>query len=540
MFKVLQDLQLKNAYVLHSLGLPKHQSKIYGEVDFVIVCDRGVACLEIKGGRVACVNGNWIFTDRYGIEHEKNEGPFAQVIGNMFSLRDSLKQHFCKNPHIKNMLVASGVVFPDIAFYNESQEIIPEIVYDSTTENISDYVNAVFDYWQGRAHVTPSKLPPALIKEIADYLRGEFSFSPALSDRLNETERHLVRLTAQQAQVMEALIDNLHLMIEGNAGTGKTLLALDYARKQSKQGKRVLYLTYNKNLANFLQMQLDDHERDILTIINLHALFGQYIKVDVEYMQKNVQYYFGSVLPGLFYEYLNQLSTEQIQAIQYDVIVLDEGQDIIKPDYLYSLDLLLKGGLEKGRWAVFYDDKQNIYNPEYENGIELLQSYQSAKFKLFVNCRNTVQIGTFGSRVSGVPMNEFIHENGEEVCCITYQDSDEFSVKLHQLLSQLKTEKIDLRDVVFLSPKKYSNSIVHESGIAIDELKEGGIGRKNVPQFATIQGFKGLDAKIVIMVDVERIRDEAYAQYMYIATTRARALLYIIVSDEFWRSHNAK
>lgn len=48
------------------------------------------------------------------------------------------------------------------------------------------------------------------------------------------------------------------------------------------------------------------------------------------------------------------------------MIVLDEGQDIIKPDYLYSLDLLLKGGLEKGRWAVFYDDKQNIYNPEYE------------------------------------------------------------------------------------------------------------------------------------------------------------------------------
>ena len=82
--------------------------------------------------------------------------------------------------------------------------------------------------------------------------------------------------------------------------------------------------------------------------------------------------------------------------------------------------------------------------------------------------------------------------------------------------------------------------MVHESGIAIDELKEGGIRRKNVPQFATIQGFKGLDAKIVIMVDVERIRDEAYAQYMYIATTRARALLYIIVSDEFWRSHNAK
>lgn len=49
---------MKNAYVLHSLGLPKHQSKIYGEIDFVVVCDRGVACLEIKGGRVECRDGN--------------------------------------------------------------------------------------------------------------------------------------------------------------------------------------------------------------------------------------------------------------------------------------------------------------------------------------------------------------------------------------------------------------------------------------------------------------------------------------------------
>ena len=40
MYDVLQQLQLKNAYVLHSLGLPKHKHKIYGEIDFVVVCER--------------------------------------------------------------------------------------------------------------------------------------------------------------------------------------------------------------------------------------------------------------------------------------------------------------------------------------------------------------------------------------------------------------------------------------------------------------------------------------------------------------------
>ena len=86
MYEILQELDIEDAYVLHSLGLPRHQSKIYGEIDFVVVCKRGIACLEIKGGRVECREGMWFFTDRYGVERQKSEGPFAQVTGN--------RQHF--------------------------------------------------------------------------------------------------------------------------------------------------------------------------------------------------------------------------------------------------------------------------------------------------------------------------------------------------------------------------------------------------------------------------------------------------------------
>lgn len=165
---------MKNAYVLHSLGLPKHQTKIYGEIDFVVVCERGIACLEIKGGRVECKEGRWIFTDRYGVEREKPEGPFAQVTGNMFSLRQIFTQKFSNIPQMKNVLVACDVVFPDIEFTSKSQEIITEIIYDKRTESITEYINRVFDYWEGRQHREPSKLPPNAIKEVVNYLRGEF------------------------------------------------------------------------------------------------------------------------------------------------------------------------------------------------------------------------------------------------------------------------------------------------------------------------------------------------------------------------------
>jgi len=61
MFEILKAIELENVYILHSLGLPKHQTKIYGEIDFIIVCNRGIACLEIKGGRVECRNGIWFY-----------------------------------------------------------------------------------------------------------------------------------------------------------------------------------------------------------------------------------------------------------------------------------------------------------------------------------------------------------------------------------------------------------------------------------------------------------------------------------------------
>lgn len=536
MYGVLQELNMEDAYVLHSLGLPRHQSKIYGEIDFVVVCKRGVACLEIKGGRVECKAGKWFFIDRYGTKRQKPEGPFAQVTGNMFSLRTELRNGLSKNPHIKNALMACGVVFPDIEFKSASQEIIQEIVYDNRTENITDYINKIFDYWAERQHREPTPLSKNDVKEIVDYLRGDFIFIPTLRDRLDHIERRLVRLTNEQAQIMNALGMNSHLLIEGNAGTGKTLLATEFAQKSAEKGEKVLYLTFNKNLAKNINAHVLQQKN--LKVINIHALFGEYVTIDVPKMNENPQKYFGEELPEQFFEWVNSLPPEELDDLKYDLLVMDEGQDIIKPVYLYSLDVLLKNGLEKGNWAIFYDEKQNIYNPEYADGMEIIESYSCTKFKLFVNCRNTVQIGTYSSKMSGVEINEFLHENGEEVQKIEYTDLADFKQQIKNIVKELRSEKIDPADVVFLAPKKYSNSILHEIGFEVNELgNQFDIGSL-LPRYSTIQGFKGLDAKIVILVDVDNISDKNFAKFMYIAGTRARMLLYVVASENFWREHD--
>ncbi|MCD8052838.1 MAG: NERD domain-containing protein [Lachnospiraceae bacterium] len=526
MFDILGNLDMKHAYVLHSLGLPKHHTKIYGEIDFVVVCDRGIACLEIKGGRVDCRGGIWYFTDRYGVEREKSEGPFAQVTGNMFSLRTSLKNRFPDNRHMKNVLMACGVVFPDISFTASSEEIIPEIVYDRRTPDITGYIQQIFDYWENRQHKETSKLSPSDMEMIVSYLRGEFTFIPRLGDRLESVERRLIRLTAEQAQLMEALSLNEHLLIEGSAGTGKTLLAVDFAVKRAQAGDRVLFLTYNKNLSNDIHRQTQETAN--LKVINIHALFGEYVEVDAKTLQENPQNYFSEILPEAFYEYIKNISETERSSLQYDLIVMDEGQDIIRPVYLHSLDYLLKNGLENGRWAVFYDGKQNIYNPEYPDGMELLLSLPCTKFRLFVNCRNTVQIGTYTSEVSGIAAGDYIREIGEEVQKIIYTGEADFRKQIKKILNVFRTENVAMQDVTFLSPKRYVNSRLSAAAISVADISGGEDAGPELPHFATIQGFKGLDSKIVILVDVEDIREEQYAQFMYIAATRARTLLYVV------------
>ena len=46
--KLERELQ-DDCIVLHSLGLPGHETKIFGEVDFVILCQQGLFVLKVKG-----------------------------------------------------------------------------------------------------------------------------------------------------------------------------------------------------------------------------------------------------------------------------------------------------------------------------------------------------------------------------------------------------------------------------------------------------------------------------------------------------------
>lgn len=533
-FEILKKFDAEQGYVLHSLGLPRHQSKIYGEIDFVVVCERGVACLEVKGGGVECRNGKWYFRDRYGVEREKTEGPFAQVIGNMFSLKKILMERFGKYPGMKDMLLACGVMFPDIEFKSRSIESVPEIVYDKRSGDVTAYINQIFDYWEGRQHEAPRCLSLKNRQDVTDFLRVDFTYVPSLGERLDEVDKRLLRLTREQAVLLDALSMNDHLLIEGGAGTGKTMLAMEYARRECDIGRKVLYLTYNKNLAHDIAKRLEEQCHGSVKVINLHALLGEYVEVDIEAMKQNPNQYFTTALPEDALSYLAALSERELGDLQYDILIVDEGQDILRPSYLFVMDALLRGGLEKGRWAVFYDEKQNLYNPEFTDGYEFLSLFFHTRFKLFINCRNTAQIGRFNAKISGTELGEFLQENGEEVREIFFSGETDFKAKISEILKRLKKEGVALNDLVFLSPKRLKNSrlsLMDPEKFQVNELGSSPQIKENVPVYSTIQGFKGMDAKVVIILDLDKIPEAMYSPYVYTGCSRARSLLIVMIQD---------
>ncbi|MBP5201515.1 hypothetical protein J6253_02125, partial [bacterium] len=226
--------------------------------------------------------------------------------------------------------------------------------------------------------------------------------------------------------------------------------------------------------------------------------------------------------------YLYLKPEAELQEMRYDLLVMDEGQDVVSPAYLKALSTLLKGGLEQGRWILFYDENQNIYNSEYREGMELLSKCSVTKFKLSTNCRNTIQIGEYCSKASGIKLNAFLKEDGEQVREVQYRGDADFKDKLTDILKRLERGGVRSSDITLLSAKRYPNSILARTGFEVSET--GAPDDSGKPVFSTIQSFKGLDSKVVILCGLDDIPEENYSKFIYIAATRARTLLYVLCS----------
>ncbi len=286
------------------------------EGDFVIaIPDRGLIALEVKGGRIEVRDGQWIQNGRVLAKVPRDQGH-----GFKRALLEQLRHRYPRRPL---PYVTLATAFPDTAwdsppthgdidgailgqqdlpFLNHALLALAERLFRDQRTPDWDWISALHELW------------------------GE-SWVPSLSlgSRTNLREAQLVELDARQRNLLAKIDVNPRLYVAGRPGTGKTLLAMELARRWKASGKRPLLLCHTRALASSLQRA--GHEAS--TVRELAADILEAAGVVIEN---------GAPRADWSQPTWNRVSQEAAKIVAsgpfaHDAIVIDEAQDLDESDW---------------------------------------------------------------------------------------------------------------------------------------------------------------------------------------------------------------
>ncbi len=545
-FGYLKGMTWGNAVALYSLPLKEHIRNSFGEIDFVVICDEGILCIEVKGGTVERRDGQWGYTTRNGNTTWKPQGPYIQAQGNMKSLRQYLEKHFNADDPILRCRVACCVITPDcIIKADDDTEIIPEITFSAGMKesDLPKVFERCFKYWSlEKRYAGRDGLNSKAKERLTTFLRGDFNFVPALSVILDRSEDQLLSTTAEQYRIIEGMRSNDRMMIEGGAGTGKTILATEQCRKSSTVGEKVLYLCFNHAIASFIR-EVFASEEEKTEVYTFHELLMKLCN------EKNVgdekSDYFKNELPNKF---LNQVAGSLGDDLKYDRIIIDEGQDLMNMNAYLCINEFIKGGWDHGKWTIYYDPHQNLFvdNDEFKEIWETLKK-ASFVFQLSINCRNTRQIAEGNYAVTQVHKATNPRAEGEDIEYKTYKNKDDERKQLFEMIRWLRSNGISKKDIVILSyyridnPESclYNTVIPDDVGrIKFNVLSE--FKRCKDIRYYTIQAFKGLEARVVLMIDVDSFSEESKRFLNYVGMSRAKTYLAMFYDSNLYKERQQR
>ncbi|SHF84901.1 Uncharacterized conserved protein [Loktanella atrilutea] len=526
-----------NWIILHSLGLPGHETKIWGEADMIVLSSHGVFALEVKGGKVSCADGVWTFSGDFR-SYSKYESPWKQASGAMNTVRDQLQR---AAGSFKDVLFGFGVIMPYTQFTTKGAEIVSEVLLDKRQfrDTLGHYISALQRHWNGvcldKRGKTYRGLKPDEIKLARQILRPDLDTALSLGGYLTGVDERLLQLTNEQIRTSRRLAANPRTVVRGAAGTGKSVIALERAKQLSADGKKVLMLCFNQLLAGHIRNGFaGDQRAATLEVRHVHALYRDLIASaglldslaaeDSEHPE-----FFPKRFPGIAAEALCTRMSEP-----WDVLVVDEAQDLLTPEHLDVFDLLVRDGIRRGCWHIFLDPLQNIYGVETQDLVEQRLAEGAPAFDdLFENCRNTRQVAVQASIVSGIDLAVTGAPDGPQCQVHYHPNADEGVAKLETILRELFDRDVPPRDVAILSTRRWENSLLSGrteiAGRRLADPSNETALRNGSLLFSTMHAFKGLERQVVIAIDMEETGDAKWSMLHYAGLSRARGLLHVLV-----------
>ena len=149
-----------------------------------------------------------------------------------------------------------------------------------------------------------------------------------------------------------------------------------------------------------------------------------------------------------------------------------------------------------------------------------------------VNCRNTKQIATGNWYATNIKQASIMKADGEVVGYHKYDSKTAEKTDVLKLIRRLLSEGISRNDIVILSPYRMdnANSCLYNASIPSDigeiRLNEfNKLDSDDFIRFYTVKAFKGLEARVILYIDIDGFEDDDERLLNYVAMSRARTLL---------------
>lgn len=541
------DPNTQDYFILHSVFTNHHLTNVSGEIDFLVLAPGlGFFAIEVKHGKVDRDSGTWIFTNSKGESTRKTKGPFRQVEDTKHSIRNYILDSVSHNKKLLNKLskviFATGVAFTSTSYnkINIGPESFPWQIF--TEEDfrlpVSKYIKRLSEGWHDEYskhpwHDVNSSRPTVEdCEEVLKIIRGDFKIDYSELNRISDNQKLIEEFTQEQFKVLDFTDFNDRCVIEGQAGTGKTVIALELTRRKLKEGKRVGLFCFNQKLGEKLNKSLYNEFQNSASLYagTLH----RYLSENVSNVSNvsNTDYdneYYSENLPLEFLIQNEELSEE----LKFDVLIIDEAQDFLTENYLEVFDWILKGGINKGQWTMFGDfTNQAIYINDPEEA-KLLLSQRAFFVKvppLKLNCRNTKRIAEQNTLITGIDEPNFtgLTLPGISVDVLFPRINKQKEI-LENKVQELISSGIDPELITLLSPKRFENTFLSDSEIILVQIKKG-------LEVSTIHSYKGLENVIIVLYDFSEIQSEVAMRLLYVGISRATQQLSIILNQNLEQS----